>query len=149
MFCFLFVFGDVFALVVVVDCFFVDLLCRSWLESNLILLHCSLSAPSSPPIKLTAISLTSPYTMNVTWEDPTQLNGKALGYKFVFEKQLHNGQWEGIQREVVVCSPPVTLTGLDINSRYRVKVTAGTRKGYGPFSEYVEGGNLAQFIMHP
>ncbi|XP_068675372.1 phosphatidylinositol phosphatase PTPRQ-like [Montipora foliosa] len=97
------------------------------------------AAPTSPPIELTAISLTSPHTMNVTWGQPLELNGEASGYKIEFEKQLDNGRWEGMKRQVIVCSPPVTLPGLDINSRYRVRVTAGTRRGFGPFSKYAEG----------
>ena len=101
-----------------------------------------LSAPTSPPIELTAISLTSPHTMNVTWGQPLELNGEASGYKIEFEKQLDNGRWEGMKRQVIVCSPPVTLPGLDINSRYRVRVTAGTRRGFGPFSKYAQGGKI-------
>ena len=76
--------------------------------------------------------------MNVTWGPPLELNGKLLSYKVVFENRLDNGAWQ--TRQVIVCSPRVTLTGLNMNTEYRIKVAASTRKGFSPFSEFVEGG---------
>jgi len=76
--------------------------------------------------------------MNVTWRPPSQLNGELTGYKVVFEHRLDNGTW--LSRQVMVCSPQVTLTGLDISSRYKIKVAASTRKGFSPYSEIVDGG---------
>ena len=76
--------------------------------------------------------------MNVTWGPPLELNGKLLSYKVVFENRLNNRTWQ--TRQVMVCSPRVTLTGLNMNTKYRIKVAAGTRKGFSPFSEFVEGG---------
>jgi len=93
--------------------------------------------PSSPPVDVSAISFTSPHTMNVTWRPPSQLNGELTGYKVVFEHRLDNGTW--LSRQVMVCSPQVTLTGLDISSRYKIKVAASTRKGFSPYSEIVDG----------
>ena len=76
--------------------------------------------------------------MNVTWDPPLELNGGLLSYKVVFENRLDNGVWQ--TKQVMVCSPRVTLTGLSMNTKYRIKVAASTRKGFSPFSELVEGG---------
>lgn len=104
------------------------------------LLFYFLLVPSSPPVDVIAISFTSTNTMNVTWDPPLELNGELTSYKIVFEDQLEDDTWQ--TRQIMTCSPQVTLVGLDINTRYRIKVAASTRKGFGPFSEVVYGGNL-------
>lgn len=78
--------------------------------------------------------------MDVTWDPPLELQGRLIGYKVQFENLLEDGTYQ--TREVMVCSPNTTLTGLQINTRYRVRVAAGTRRGFSPFSELSEGGQL-------
>lgn len=92
-----------------------------------------------PPIDVKAVSFTSTNTMNVTWSPPPLLYGEITGYKIIFEHQLEDGTWQ--TREVMTCSTQTTLTGLDINTEYRIKVAASTRKGFSPFSEFAYGGN--------
>ena len=77
--------------------------------------------------------------MNVTWNPPLELQGELSGYRVQFENLLDDDTYQ--TRELMVCSPNITLTGLQINTRYRVRVAAGTRKGFSLFTEFAEGGN--------
>ena len=97
-----------------------------------------------PPIDVKAVSFTSTNTMNVTWSPPPLLYGEITGYKIIFEHQLEDGTWQ--TREVMTCSTQTTLTGLDINTEYRIKVAASTRKGFSPFSEFAYGGNFLRWL---
>ena len=97
-----------------------------------------------PPIDVKAVSFTSTNTMNVTWSPPPLLYGEITGYKIIFEHQLEDGTWQ--TREVMTCSTQTTITGLDINTEYRIKVAASTRKGFSPFSEFAYGGNFLRWL---
>lgn len=108
--------------------------------------------PTSPPLDVTAIDGTSTDTLNVSWKTPVELNGKLTGYKILVETTLENGTT--LTNEIMTCDNRITLTDLDMNTEYKIRVAASTRKGLGPFSE-VEYGETCncpetlQVVAHP
>jgi len=86
----------------------------------------------------------------MSWNPPSELNGKLTGYKIVINHTLENGTLQ--TTEIVTCANKATVTGIDKRNEYKIKVAASTRKGLGPFSEcIVYGGNnsdLDHFIIY-
>lgn len=107
---------------------------------------CHLSVPSSPPIDVTVIEGTIPNTINMSWNPPSQLNGKLTGYKIVINHTLENGTLQ--RREIMTCANHVTVTGIEKHNEYKIKVAASTRKGLGPFSECIEYGGNKSDLNH-
>ena len=85
----------------------------------------------------------------MTWNPPSQLNGKLTGYKIVINHTLENGTLQ--TRQIMTCSNKATASGIDKRKEHNIKVAASTRKGLGPSSEcIVYGGNnsdLDPFII--
>ena len=86
----------------------------------------------------------------MSWNPPSELNGKLIGYKIVINHTLENGTLQ--KKEVMTCANKATVTGIDKRYEYKIKVAASTRKGLGPFSEcIVYGGNntyLDHFVIY-
>ena len=86
----------------------------------------------------------------MTWNPPSELNGKLTGYKIVINHTLENGTLQ--TREIVTCSNKATVSEIDKRKQHKIKVAASTRKGLGPFSDcIVYGGNnsdLDPFIIY-
>lgn len=108
--------------------------------------------PTSPPLDVKAIDDTSINSLNVSWKAPVELNGELTGYKIVAETTLENGTT--LTDEIMTCDNHITLTDLDMNTEYKIRVAASTRKGLGPFSE-VELGETCncpetlEVVAHP
>lgn len=76
----------------------------------------------------------------MTWNPPSELNGRLTSYKIVINHTLENGTLQ--TREIITCSNKATITGIDKRKEHNIKVAASTRKGLGPFSDcIVYGGN--------
>lgn len=107
------------------------------------------SAPSSPPVEVTGVALSS-HSLRISWEPPPikTRNGKITFYKVLYlESMKPTDPSMATVKTVDGSKNQVTLNNLNTWTEYRVWVLAGTEKGEGPLSEAIllktdEGGKI-------
>ena len=101
--------------------------------------------PTMPPQSITAQNLTSEISINVNWSPvPNRhVNGPLMGYSLKYQRiRTADRALEDAEEHTLTFQPSELSTVLQVKtySTYRIRVAAFTKKGLGPYSEYVHAG---------
>lgn len=93
-----------------------------------------LTVPERAPLNVTAVSDTST-SIRLSWTPPDVLkqNGRIIGYQIRYALPF-----QSLAEPIIVPAPNTNMRidGLEKYTIYNFSVSAGTAKGYGPFSDW-------------
>ena len=115
-------------------------------------------APDKPPQNVSASNLTSEARIPVSWGPVPEghVNGLLIGYSIKYQR-IWTAERAALdtEEENVIVEPSETSAILQVQtySVYRIKVAAFTRRGMGPYSEFLYAGEQLQcvvtFVLRP
>lgn len=106
----------------------------------------SVTEPSSPPRNI-QFKVKSETTLDLNWEPPAKPNGRITNYIIAYStnKDLPDDEWD-TKTETVLTNffhrleqlVDSNLPGLKYNTEYYIKIKAGNKQGYGPYSKPIK-----------
>ncbi|XP_026094287.1 neogenin-like isoform X3 [Carassius auratus] len=97
------------------------------------------SIPSSAPKDVTVISKEgSPRIINISWQPPTEANGKITGYIIYYSTDVNAEVHDWVVEPVLGNRLTHQIQGLTLDTTYFYKIQARNSRGMGPMSDAVQ-----------
>ncbi|KIH53115.1 fibronectin type III domain protein, partial [Ancylostoma duodenale] len=92
--------------------------------------------PSSPPRDIVAETMSST-SVRISWSepDPETTNGEVTGYRLKYKTRVRGSK--GNTFVLDASEREYTITGLDVNTQYLVRMAVVNHNGTGPYSDWI------------